>query len=471
MSGAKVVEKKYRRRNQINFFLKSLVILFFVFAAGYLIATAYLDPSFFKRDLQEKYGQVEGVDLSVLIIGDPVKPLVQTEIGCDGLDPYVNLSWSADPLAASFDIEKDGEFLITGLTENEYVDDILLTVGTHQYIVTAVGINGTRISSDLVTINVAKCEVEPNEEDDKDDEEDDDKRKSPTCEIRTIDSINISSLSGTAEIKNQKPTFTGKTNLDKAKIRIEIFGETGFFAEIKANKNGFWKWQIPIELSPGIYKIKVKAIDQNNSSRYEFDSLVFRIKGETEEIMTLLVVEEKAPFGLEVEIQNPDKIIYAGGELILKTTINKFREFDSKTQDLVYEITDLEGNKLIEVSDRIKVIGDQKIYGKVDLSKLLKTGKYKIKVKASYENFNISTEDEFFLKEKPFIKLSTGQEITLTMILSFLSWISMLFLILFFIFLLLLFLEHRLAESAQIQITESFFEKIGFLGKRKEANK
>lgn len=307
------------------------VVSFSVFTVVYLLAVFSLDSSFFKRDLQNKFSQVKGVSvkLGVLVAGDPQKPIVQSESGCNGENPYLKISWDQDPLAASFKVIRDGELLAIGIIGAEYTDSAVAS-GTHQYIVTAVGANGIDVSSDLVEVVVGQCLV---------------------------------------------------------------------------------------------------------------------------------------PFDFKMEVQNPDKIVYAGEELYLKTTISKLRYFEPWEGTLSYEIRDLSGNKLIETSDQVNIFDNQEIYKKINLSKLIKTEKYKISVKISYKNFNIFSEDEFYLKEKPFIYLSSGRVVTLTEIFSGLGWLIMLLLALILIFLLLLVLEHRLAEDAKTQITESIFKKNGFLGK------
>ena len=460
MNNAKLPKKCEQKTNWIKKLLKAGVVFCSILVVVYSLAVLSLDPNFLKRDLQDKFGQVKGVSVSlgVVVVGDPQKPIVQTEVGCSGENPYVKLSWGQDPLAASFRIIRDGEILAIGIAGTEYTDNTP-TSGTHQYIVTAVGSNGTDVSSDLVSVVASQCAISI------DDEEDDTRREDPTCKIKTVDSINVSGFKGVLKIENQRPIFTGHTNLEKAKIRIEIIGETGIFAEIRANKNGFWQWQSPLNLANGNYEIRVKAIDPRDSARNKTDSLVLRVISGAEGMPIEEISRESLPFDFEMEVQNPDRVVYAGEELYLKITINKLRDFAPWDGTLKYEIRDLAGNKLIETSDQINVFGNQEIYKKINLSKLLKTEKYNISIKISYKNFNIFSEDEFYLKEKPLLRLSSGQTITLTEIFSGLSWLILLLLALILIFLTLLMLEHRLAENAKMQITENIFRKNGFLGK------
>jgi len=131
--------------------------------------------------------------------------MVQTEIGCNGENPFSNLSWSQDPLAESFKVMRNGELLAVGITGTEYLDETVAS-GTHQYIVTAVGFNGMEISSDPIPVIVIQCEGEDHAKED-----------NPTCKIKTIDSINVSNFNGVIKIENQRPIFTGHTNLKKPK--------------------------------------------------------------------------------------------------------------------------------------------------------------------------------------------------------------------------------------------------------------
>jgi len=90
-----------------------------------------------------------------------------------------------------------------------------------------------------------------------------------------------------------------------------------------------------------ISKIRVKAIDPNDSTRHKSDSLVFRVMSESEEKPSEEeAIQEKLPFDFEMEVQNPNKIVYAGEDLYLKTTINKLKDFEPWEGSFVYEVRD-----------------------------------------------------------------------------------------------------------------------------------
>ena len=233
--------KSVKKIVPIKWLLKANLALALFFLTIYLAVGFSLDQNFFKRDFQDKYGRIKGVNVSVLVAGDPAKPEVQLTDGCDGADAYIHLSWSPDPLVDSFKIMSHGELLEIGITDNEYADEALWP-GTYQYVVVAVGTNGTEVSSDLAEKTIEACVIPIPADEGDDEDENDEKKKNPTCKIETIDSIVIKSFSGVFKIENQKPVFTGHTNMEKAKIRIEIIGKTGIFAEVRANKNGFWQF-------------------------------------------------------------------------------------------------------------------------------------------------------------------------------------------------------------------------------------
>jgi hypothetical protein len=459
--------KKMKKFLLTDKLLKTSIIAVFVFSLMYAITVFSVDGNFFQRDLQKKYGEVKGVKLSLLVAGDPDKPIVQATSGCDNYVAYVRLSWGANPLATSFEISRNGETLAVGITETEYMDESPGELA-NAYEVSALGANGSVISSDPVNITAETCaQPVPTAK-----EKAEKKEVDPTCKIKTIDAVSISQLVSPIITQNGQPIFTGRTNMDKAKIRIEIIGTTGVISRIRANKNGFWQWQVPIILADGTYEIRVKAISVNDSDRHKTASLIFKVKKKTPETIlpSAKISPEEMPFDFEMQIQNPNKIVYSGENLSLQTSFWSLRYFIPVQENLIYRVFDPTGKQIVEITDKIILSGEQKIGKEIDLDKLLPNGEYKVSVETVYGNYIILAEDYFWLKEKPLFQLGT-KEITLTEFLSGLGWIIVLLLILLLIFFLLLLLEKRLTRDGKIQITEQILRESGFLGKRKEANR
>jgi hypothetical protein len=451
--------------------LKSAIIALFIFGLIYILAGLFWDSDFFARDFRNKLAEVRGVKISVLIAGDPDKPVVSSETGCSGTIPYIKLFWNVNPLASSFTIEKNGNTLATGITELEYTDESPETGIVNSYVVTAVGSNGSNVSSDLVEKTAAECAVVEPGGGEEDEDEEDEEKADPTCKIKTIDAKNIQQLVLPIVIQNNLPTFAGNTNIKRAKMRVVISGQAAVVSHFRANQNGFWRWQTPVELPNGTYEIKVTATDPEESARHKTDSLAFQINiPEKTPEKTEVKIEEKIPFDFELEVQNPGKTVYGGEDLNIRLIFSKIENFSPQSEEIVYSITDPNGIKILEISDNALVKDGQEIFKKINLSKLLKVGKYKISARIQWRNSNIFAEDEFFLKEKPLFSLM-AKEVYLIDILSGLGWIILLFLILLIIFLLLLFLEHRLTEDAEIQITQNILADKGFFWKRKEGRR
>jgi len=99
----------------------------------------------------------------------------------------------------------------------------------------------------------------------------------------------------------------------------------------------------------------------------------------------------------------------------------------------------------------------------VTIDEKLPAGDYKLFARYISGDRDVSAEDNFKVKEKPLLVLSSGMEITSRQILANLGWAAFISLGLLGIFLLLLFFEYHLTRGVLYQITGSFLKKRGMI--------
>ena len=102
-----------------NHFLLTAAIIAFYISLGYVSGWDLL-----AGDLKNKK-QVAGSTVSALmrIIGPPVTPVLNGNSLCSvENEPYIRLNWNADPDADEYDLYRNKELLMTGITDNFFSD-------------------------------------------------------------------------------------------------------------------------------------------------------------------------------------------------------------------------------------------------------------------------------------------------------------------------------------------------------------
>jgi hypothetical protein len=460
-----------RRITQINVFLVLSVFLVYL-AIGLLF-----DSNFFKRDLSEKWGLVAGSSntvLSVRIVGPPEKPIVSATPMCNGLSPYIKLTWNTTLDTDYYDINRDGNPLVAGIVGTSY-DDYAVNYSTlYTYLVTAFGPLGNTTSDPVSATTLDECKILP----------------PPTCVITKFDKINLAGYVGTPKTKNKKPVTYGTTNMPDALIDIHITGESTVLASTQASSTGYWTWTPINDLHPGSYHMLVTATDPGDPSRHADATLDFKIyeeeEEEEEEKKKEEVPEEITPvkpptpvapkeevevFRLSIQVKNPDDTVYTGQDLRLEIDISDTDKFPPTEQELHYYITDSQGKIVLEDTDKVFIDGEMDLEKLMKISKLMKPGNYKVTVESVYGNTLITADHTFIVKEMPIINIGGGVTFTLTDIMRELSWIIIGLLLLLIMFILLLSIEHLIYDRSLIHITEQNLRDKGFLSKRKGVSK
>lgn len=432
---------------------------------GYFTFGFLLGPGFFQNDLGNKYAWAATTltTLSIHLAGPPVKPVVSGTPGCGVTSPYVALSWNATNDTDNYDVYRNGLSLATGITDTSYKDESVNTSTTYTYSVVANGPYGST-TSDAISATTGDCGAPTPQ---------------ATVRIITIDKINVTNLSETPKITNRMPKFTGTTNIPSAQMRFEIYTGPNIVVSSVANANGYWSFKVPVKLDYGLHKIYVTATDPNDASRFKVTTLDFKIiheEGEREKEKAptpisvqqnpqnvIIPQEEAAPFAFNLDVENKDKIVYAGSDLITKLSLIVLGNFKEVERNIKYQVIDSSGRVILE-KDTLKLLREgENYYESINIPSYLKKGTYTIRAQTQSDQFLISAENLFEIKEKPVFNLGGGLIITYPVIVSSLGTLSLAFLIILMIFLLLLAREYWLSRKALLGVDEDELKRDGFI--------
>lgn len=467
-------------QNKNNNFIQKLskftlgLLLFLVCA--YLILGFTFDRDFFARDASEKYGRVLGATtLRLRIIGPPGQPDPSATPLCDYLDaPFVRLAWDATSDTDDYYIERDGNSLVSGLTETTYDDYAVTSATDYSYVVTASGPVAPDTPSLPVVVTTNLCSALPD----------------PIVEIDKLNENVIVDPQEILQTQDHTPTFYGHTNINNALIEIELNSSTPIIAQTVANENGFWEWTSPLELELGSHLLEVVAIDPLDPSRRESASLQFEViapqassdddddddhKKNRKKKTSSATIDAPAltawpkintNFTLALTVLNDDAVVFTGQELKTRLTVQADDPTFRQTQVIDYLILDSDGKIIFQTSSEMTVFREALVYKNIALPRLLKNGRYKVVAQTDNDGVRISAESFFRLQEAPLI-VAGPVKFTLTELMANLGWIITILFLLLLIFLLLLYIEYWLYKHSVIRIDESFLERKGFLGQRK----
>lgn len=440
-----------------------------VFVVLYLVFGILAGPEILQRDLEDKYGKVLGaVTVSVLVRGMPVKPVVTAVSGCNNSYPYVDLDWGDDLGVDTFDVYRNGDILVSGLTTSNWRDNNVEIATSYTYYVVARGPLGEKQSDEISVSTKTECYIPPSPP------------PSPpppppppaSLTITRLDDIDLTNFRCLAKTNKRYPIFQGITNLAGARIAVEIQSRRNVRKVISsfwANSNGYWAWKSKGKLKKGTKIAYFTAYDPNDANRWAAASLRFQVtkKKPSKKFLKKCRVSGllAAQFGKtaslhlpllpSLEIKNEQKVIHPGETLAFSLPSSKTTLFPSATSSAQIGILDREGNLIFEKN----ATGEDKII----LDEKMPPGEYRLFEKFSRGGVDMSFEDDFKVKEKPLIVLGPKYEITSRQILSNLSWAALATFGLLGIFLLLLLFEYHLSQKALIQITGRDLKKRGMI--------
>jgi hypothetical protein len=477
-----MIRKIIRRKKILRSAAKFHGILTLTFFAVYLAVAIFFDPHFIIRDFKDKFAQAADVTVTLRIMGPPDQPIVTADPGCSGASAFVDLDWQDTQDTDNYDVYRDSEILVTGLTDSEYRDENVENEISYIYQVIANGPVGNTASDDT-PITADDCE----------------ETVPATCEIRTFNGRNIPGISGTPDTEDRKPEFSGTTNIASAQISITVTGDTAISATTSANINGYWEWTAPEKLDYGNHYIIVTATNLSNPSYHATDSLLFQIDEEDEdedeeEVPVTTTVsppspsapsetvpapdeqpspapefpespEVKAPLEFSLDVKNPDGVVYPGEDLNAVLDISHI-EKGKKDLEIEFIIYDNKDNVIVTKKQRLVTSENEKVNISIGMPKLIEPGKYKIMAKAVLEKYIIAAEYFFEVREIPLVSLG-GYTITTTEIMKKMSWVSLGFLAISLLFIMLIIFEHHLTKKALRYINENMLADWDYFSRGK----
>jgi hypothetical protein len=429
-------------------FLVIAYLAFGIFAGSELLA----------RDLRNKYGKVLGaVNVSVLVRGMPVKPVVTADPGCDGSYPVIDLDWADDLGVDTFDVWRNGVILVAGITSSSYRDSNVDLGTTYTYSVAAHGPLGDEQSDDIFATAETEGYIPP--------------PPPPPANlvITRLDSIDLTNFRCEARTNKKYPTFSGTTNISQARLTVVIISERGIrqvISSFTANANGYWSWKSKGKLKKGVKYVYFTAYDPDDESRSASASLRFRVKKKkpSKKFLKKCRATSLLPAGfgvakplhlaegMKLSVEEGRKSVHQGEQMNFSLSGAVL----GPQSKLRVGIVDDKGGLVFERED--SSAGKQ-----VAIDKNMPSGEYKIFARYFDNGKDISAEDSFQVKERPLLILNSGREITSRQILSNLGWAALSLSGLLGIFLLLLLVEHHLAGKALFRVTGEKLKERGMI--------
>jgi hypothetical protein len=450
-----------------------------LFGVYFVLATTY-SPEFLFSDIQNKFSVLADNTIMVTakVLAPPVKPIVSAVGACDMGVFKISLSWPSDENSVSFDISRNGDVLITGLSLPQYTDSNTTTNNAYTYVVTAYGPMGPGFAaSDPITINSPNiC--------------------GSTSAPPTISLTPINPDDGYYMIfNNTRPRFSGTTNLPNALINLEIYSTQIISGQTLANVNGYWSWDPPLNIPNGPHILYATATDPLNSSQVAYGELPFKInftftdnsdskdsadsdkKNKKKMLSPSItsvpissIANEKpsSNIPLTYSLSFQQDSIQQGKTLEPIVFIEEIDpKYVNRSAELIYSIYNTKNNLVFSEKDSI-VLTDKKNIGKnISLPNYLKDGKYILKTDLIFDSFIIEQEKSFQITPDLFLNFGGGAFITYPDFLSTMGTVSMISLLLLLIWLFLFYREYWLYLHAARHITEKTLEKLGMISIKK----
>jgi len=476
----KLSQTAIRLKKIARFHVIATVALFVL----YVGLSAIYSPEFLLSDIRSKFSAVaDGViTVTAKVLAPPVKPIVTGTADCSNGNLSISLAWSADENSYSFNIDRDDNPLITGLSNPTYQDNAISINNSYSYVVTAIGPMGPGFaaSDPVVVTTPSECNVP---------------LPAPAVAITTIGSKNIDGLGKNITTTDKRPIFSGTSNIPNAIIDISILSALEISGQTIANLNGYWTWSPPQDISLGDHTLFVTATDPLDSSRTATDQLDFTaVENNTGESnnnsnsnsnsssphrssrQNIHQVPQENP------VQNPlsfslslaNNKIFQGKQLQPLIHIDKLAPaYAGANADINYKIIDQKGNELFALSEKSILSQGKTIAQDVQLPRYIQEGHYRLQTEIVFDIFSVSKEIYFDVTARPLIDLGAGVIVTYPELLSRLGTISFYSLLFLLLWLILFAREYWMYLHALRHVTERGLERLGMLGikKRKGVNK
>jgi len=451
-----------------------MVVTGFSLSAYFLVA--FFDPGFLSYDLRQKYHALadDVIAVTATVLDVPVKPVVIITAQCVANTLSLELDWADDANTYTYDIDRDGLPLVTGISSSGYSDTAVALGTSYEYTVTAQGPMGPgfAVSDPVSMTTLSVCET----------------IVTPTITLTSFDSRSVDSYGGTPRVFDRRPTFAGTTNIQNAIIQVVVGPPSSFLSEFTANSNGYFSWQPPLNFAFGTQVFTVTAIDPDDSSRKVSTSLQFEIKkkdtgtsgsnssSEKKTAKTVIPsvgeLEVKAPVDFSLSVRNSEKKIFQGEALNIFLFIKNIdSRYHNTNIPVRYSIIDSKGNIVITLTMEELFRRGAEIQRQLDLPASIASGKYFVQTEVSFDQMNVSRREGFTVLDVPLLNLGGGAFITYAEIVNNLGWIVLTLLTLLLFWLFMFMREYGMYLQALRHIAERQLMNAGFITKRREGTK
>ena len=456
-------KKIFRRIARVHFFLTLIAFGF------YLSLSFFLGPKFLLSDLKEKFHALADdiITVTARVLDPPVQPVVTATPVCVTGAPRVNLDWADDDNTITWDIERDGLPLATGLAASSSVDATVTNVTSYSYMVTAYGPMGPGFSvSDPVVATTLDCGV---------------LQPTPALSVISFEGGNIASLTE-PKTKILRPTFTGTTNIPNATVDILVNSTQIISDQVIANGAGYWSWAPAVDLEIGDHTMTVTATDPLDITRVVSDTISFRIEKESSgssddnkkkkksviaPIDSGIQTAPDIPF--DFSVQSDALSVYQGDTLNVSLQVSELHSrYIGAEAKVSYDLIAPNGEGVtytessIVLSDGMKKI----THILVPLSSDPSEG-YRIRTTIILGKYSVTREMMFVVLPLPVLQLGGGAAVTLPQIVAFSGWIALALLTLLLLWSLLFIREYWLYLHSWRHITERQLIRLGFFGTRR----
>jgi hypothetical protein len=462
-------KKILRRLARVHFLLTVIAFGF------YLSLSFFLGPKFLLSDLKEKFHTLASdiITVTARVLAPPVQPVVTATPVCVTGAPRVNLDWADDDNTLSWNIERDGPPLVSGLVASSFADATVANTTAYSYVVTAYGPMGPGFATSLpAVVTTLDCgTLQP----------------TPTLDIVTFNGVNIATL-GTLSTTILRPVFTGTTNIPNASMGILASSTAQVVSDsIIANGAGYWSWTPAVDLVAGNYTLSVTATDPLDGTRIITKSLSFTREEEISEsshgggggsekkkkpgigATNAPVVTQPSGAPFDFSLSDVPISVYQGDVLRVSLEVLRMESrFVGMDAQVGYDLVTPNGRRIAHTETTLQLkehaLSDMQIA--VPLS--ADPGQqYHIRATVVMGKYSVTRTVPLTVLPLPILQLGGGVAVTLPQVVAFSGWIALTLLTLLLLWLFLFLREYWLYLHAWRHITERQLIRLGFFGTRK----
>lgn len=464
---------RLKQRKRQKKLLGRIIRWYGLFALGVIGAygvVAAFHPGFFAYGLTHLSEALanDTITVTATVLDPPQTPVVSGTAVCSSQGVLsVELDWATDPNSTDYDISRDGNPLVSGLTASAYSDQAVAVATSYSYVVRANGPMGPGFADSLPVVVTTPADCQAAAPD-------------PTVAVTTFIGEAAYDFDGTPKTTQRRPAFTGTTNIPNALVHITVHSGAPIIADITANAGGYWEWTVPANLSFGRHTLTARATDPLDSSRVIVMTYVFRVahrdetgegneddkededeSAEKDQQVQELLQGLEANFSLFV---GREQSFFQGEEIPLTFTVialaERYRETDLPIR---FSLVDEKGNIILSVT-RAELLRQGRILDeKLSAPLYAKPGRYTVRAEVMLGSINVSRSVPIEIEALPLIRLGNEREITYDEFMQHMGWFALLSSLLLIVWLFSLLWEYALFLQGDTTIDERDIRKAGYV--------